>query len=153
HGLVPLGALGIAIVSAILSLPHWRTHAVLAWLFFMGFAGGFFIVPVSAILQRDPESSKKGEVLAAANWLSFVGNFLASGVHELLAVVIGMSPRAIFLVCAALTFAGTIAALILFPYSLVRAFLWLATHSIYRVRVEGLENCPRRGGALLISNH
>jgi acyl-[acyl-carrier-protein]-phospholipid O-acyltransferase/long-chain-fatty-acid--[acyl-carrier-protein] ligase len=27
------------------------------------------------------------------------------------------------------------------------------THTIYRVRVENLENLPRRGGALLISNH
>lgn len=153
HGLVPLGALGIAIVSAILSAPQWRSDTVLAWLFVMGFAGGFFIVPVSAILQHDPEPSQRGEVLAAANWLSFVGNYLASGAYAFLAVVLGMSPRAIFLFCAVLTFTGTIFALILFPYSLVRAFLWIATHTIYRVRSEGLENLPRRGGALLISNH
>jgi acyl-[acyl-carrier-protein]-phospholipid O-acyltransferase/long-chain-fatty-acid--[acyl-carrier-protein] ligase len=52
-----------------------------------------------------------------------------------------------------LTFAGAVLVLILSPDSLVRAFLWLTTHTIYRVRVEGLENLPRRGGALLISNH
>ena len=153
NGLVPLGALGIAIVSAILFAPQWHTGAVLAWLSAMGFAGGFFIVPVSAILQHDPEPSQRGGVLAAANWLSFVGIFLASGAFPFLSVTLGMSPRAIFLFCAALTFAGTVASLILFPYSLVRAFLWLATHSVYRVRVEGLESLPRRGGALLISNH
>lgn len=153
HGLVPLGALGLAIVSAILSAPQWRTDAVLAWLFVMGFTGGFFIVPVSAILQHDPEPAQRGEVLAAANWLSFVGIFLASGAFPFLCTTLGMSPRAIFLFCAALTFAGTVVSLIIFPYSLVRAVVWLATHSIYRVRVNGLENLPPQGGALLISNH
>ena len=153
HGLVPIGALGIAIVSAVLSVPGWRPDAVLAWLAVIGFAGGFFIVPVSALLQHDPEPSQRGEVLAAANWLSFVGIYLASGAYEVLAVFLGLSPRAVFLFCGVLTFAGTILALIFFPYSLVRAIVWFATHTIYRVRAEGLENLPRRGGALLISNH
>ncbi|HEY1787499.1 MAG TPA: 1-acyl-sn-glycerol-3-phosphate acyltransferase [Verrucomicrobiae bacterium] len=153
HGLVPFGALGIAIVSAILSIAGWRPDAVLAWLAVMGFAGGFFIVPVSAILQHDSEPSQRGEVLAAANWLSFVGVYLASGAYDVLAADLGLSPRSMFLFCGVLTFAGTILSLILSPYSLVRAVLWFATHTVYRVRSEGLENLPRRGGALLISNH
>jgi acyl-[acyl-carrier-protein]-phospholipid O-acyltransferase / long-chain-fatty-acid--[acyl-carrier-protein] ligase len=153
HGLVPLGAWAISIVSAILSVPGWRPDAVLLWLAVMGFAGGFFIVPVSAILQHDPEPSQRGEVLAAANWLSFVGIYMASAVYEVLTAALGLSPRGIFLFCGIMTFAGTIFALILFPYSLVRTFSWLAAHTIYRVRTEGLENLPRRGGALLISNH
>jgi acyl-[acyl-carrier-protein]-phospholipid O-acyltransferase/long-chain-fatty-acid--[acyl-carrier-protein] ligase len=126
---------------------------VLAWLAVMGFAGGFFIVPVSAILQHDSEPSQRGEVLAAANWLSFVGVYLASGAYDVLAADLGLSPRSMFLFCGVLTFAGTILSLILSPYSLVRAVLWFATHTVYRVRSEGLENLPRRGGALLISNH
>lgn len=153
HGLVPLGAVALSIVSAILAGPAWRPDAVLAWMGLMGFAGGFFIVPVSAILQHSPERSQKGEVLAAANWLSFVGIFLASGVYELLAQDFGLSSRAIFLFSGVLTFAGSIVALMLSPDSLVRAFLWIATHTLYRVRVEGLENLPRQGGALIISNH
>lgn len=153
HGIVPLGALGIAIVSALLAAPQWRTDAALTWLSIMGFAGGFFIVPVAAILQHDPKPSQRGEILAAANWLSYVGVYLASGAYEVLSVVLGLSPREVFLFCGALTFAGVIFALILFPYSLVRAVLWLATHTVYRVRSEGLENLPRHGGALLVSNH
>jgi len=35
----------------------------------------------------------------------------------------------------------------------VRAFVWLVTHLFYPLRVRGLENLPRRGGALLVSNH
>jgi len=39
----------------------------------LGFAGGFFIVPVSALIQHIPAEEHKGGVLGAANWLSFVG--------------------------------------------------------------------------------
>jgi acyl-[acyl-carrier-protein]-phospholipid O-acyltransferase/long-chain-fatty-acid--[acyl-carrier-protein] ligase len=31
--------------------------------------------------------------------------------------------------------------------------LWVFTHSLYRMRAFGTENVPRRGGALLVSNH
>ncbi len=37
--------------------------------------------------------------------------------------------------------------------SLVRAFVGLVTRLFYPLRVRGLENLPRRGGVLLISNH
>jgi acyl-[acyl-carrier-protein]-phospholipid O-acyltransferase / long-chain-fatty-acid--[acyl-carrier-protein] ligase len=153
YGLVPYGAFGLSIVSALLAVPGWSVNAALVWLALMGFAGGFFIVPVSAILQHEPEPSKKGEVLAAANWLSFVGVFLASGAYYLLADVFNMSPCPIFLLGGVVTFAGAIFVLVLSPDSFVRAVLWLVTHTIYRVRVDGLENLPRRGGVLLICNH
>ena len=152
HGLVPYGAFGLSIVSALLAFP-WSTHQALFWLALLGFFGGFFIVPVSAILQHDPEPSKKGEVLAAANWLSFVGIFLASPAYDLMTGGMGLSPRGIFFCGGLLTFVGAVIVLILSPDSLVRAFLWLVTHTIYRIWVTGLENLPRRGGALLISNH
>jgi acyl-[acyl-carrier-protein]-phospholipid O-acyltransferase/long-chain-fatty-acid--[acyl-carrier-protein] ligase len=41
----------------------------------------------------------------------------------------------------------------LFPYYCVRVFLWVTTHTLYRVRVLGLENVPATGGALLVCNH
>ena len=152
HGLVPYGAFGLSVISAILALRGLPLDAVFVWLALLGFMGGFFIVPVSAILQHRPEPSKKGEVLAAANWLSFVGIFLASGAYGILAEGFGLSPRAVFLFGGALTFVGAIFVLFLSPDSLVRAFLWMMTHTFYRLRVEGQENLPRNG-ALLISNH
>ena len=153
YGLIPFGAFALSLASVVLALPHLSLPGALIWLALLGFAGGFFIVPVSAILQHNPEPSKKGEVLALANWLSFVGIFLASAAYNLLADGLSLSPRAIFLIGGVSTLVGAILVLILSPDSLVRAFLWLMTHTIYRLRVEGLENLPRRGGVLLISNH
>ena len=37
--------------------------------------------------------------------------------------------------------------------SLVRAFVWMVTRLFYPLRVRGLENVPRQGGVLLVSNH
>jgi len=153
YGLVPYGAFGLSIISVLLAIHGLSLNAVLALLALLGFAGGFFIVPVSAILQRQPEPSKRGGVLAAANLLSFVGIFLASGAYYVLADVFNMSPLQVFLFGGILTFLGAILVLVLSPNSLVRAFLWLVTHTLYRLRVEGLENFPRRGGVLLIANH
>ncbi|MGB7768187.1 MAG: MFS transporter [Verrucomicrobiia bacterium] len=153
YGLVPLGAFGMSLVCGLLAAPGLSLNAAFIRLALLGFAGGFFIVPLCALLQHRPDKTKKGEVLAAANLLSFVGIFLASGVYYLLVDAAGFSPRQIFLFGGVLTFVGAVFVLVLSPESLVRAVLWLATHTLYRVRVRGLENVPRRSGALLISNH
>jgi acyl-[acyl-carrier-protein]-phospholipid O-acyltransferase/long-chain-fatty-acid--[acyl-carrier-protein] ligase len=41
----------------------------------------------------------------------------------------------------------------LFPFFFFRIFLWILTHTIYRVRVLGKLNVPKTGGALLVCNH
>ncbi len=81
-------------------------------------------------------------MIAAANLLSFVGDFL--GGRRLLRVHECLSPDGggIFLDGAILTLVMTIYAIYLLPDSLLRLVLWMATHSIYRIRVEGRENIP-----------
>ncbi|MFB3921482.1 MAG: AMP-binding protein [Terriglobia bacterium] len=41
----------------------------------------------------------------------------------------------------------------LVPYFIARLWLWLLTHTIYRIQTRGLECLPARGGALLVCNH
>ncbi|MBI5183467.1 MAG: 1-acyl-sn-glycerol-3-phosphate acyltransferase, partial [Nitrospinae bacterium] len=36
---------------------------------------------------------------------------------------------------------------------LLRFILWRLTHTIYRIKILGKENIPRKGPALLVSNH
>src|SRR5882724_6272100 len=73
YGLVPLGALGLSIFSALLAVPGLSTGRALTLLALLGFSGGFFIVPIAALLQHKPSRETKGEVQATANLLSFVG--------------------------------------------------------------------------------
>ena len=153
YGLVPLGAFGMSLVCVLLSAPDLTINASFVRLALLGFAGGFFIVPIAALLQHRPDPAKKGEVLAAANLLSFVGIFLASGAYYLLADVAGLSPRRIFLFGGVLTLAGAIYVLYLLPDALLRFLLWCATHSFYRIRIVGRDHIPGKGGALFVCNH
>src|SRR5439155_14684091 len=59
----------------------------------------------------------------------------------------------VFLASAAGTLAATIYVIVLLPDALLRLLLWFATHSLYRIRVEGRDNIPEKGGALFVSNH
>jgi acyl-[acyl-carrier-protein]-phospholipid O-acyltransferase/long-chain-fatty-acid--[acyl-carrier-protein] ligase len=153
YGLVPLGAFGLAVFSALLASPNFSFHGVLVLLALLGFFGGFFIVPVSALLQQRPDRTRKGELLALANLLSFVGVFLASAAYYLLADRAQFSARQIFLFGGGLTFAGAVYVLFLLPDAFVRFLLWVFTRTIYHIRVEGRDNIPERGGALFVCNH
>jgi acyl-[acyl-carrier-protein]-phospholipid O-acyltransferase/long-chain-fatty-acid--[acyl-carrier-protein] ligase len=153
YGLVPLGAFGLSIFSALLALPDLSvTHSVVL-LALLGFAGGFFIVPIAALLQHKPARENKGEVQATANLLSFVGVFLAAGAHWLLAQQLQLSPRHIFLVGGLLTLFGAIYVLFLLPDALLRFVLWALTRTLYRIRIDGRDNIPAKGGALFVCNH
>jgi len=49
--------------------------------------------------------------------------------------------------------AAVVALLVFWPGALTRGFLWLVTHTIYRLRATGAENVPATGPALLVCNH
>ena len=153
YGLIPLGSLGMTICGAILALPHHSTAGVVTALAFYGFFCGFFIVPVTALIQHRPDRKDKGAVIAANNLLSFVGIFIAAGVFYLLAGVLHLNPCQIFLATTLMTVVGTIYAMWLLPDALLRFALWCLTHTLYRIRVEGRDNIPQRGGALFVCNH
>jgi acyl-[acyl-carrier-protein]-phospholipid O-acyltransferase / long-chain-fatty-acid--[acyl-carrier-protein] ligase len=153
YGLVPLGALGLTVFSATLWQPGLTYHSALVRLALLGFFGGFFIVPVSAIMQHRPDKGRRGAVLATGNLLSFVGIALASAVFWLATSLAGLQPRQIFLLSGVMTLGATIYVVILLPDSLLRLFVWAFTHSVYRLRVEGRENIPEKGGALFVCNH
>jgi acyl-[acyl-carrier-protein]-phospholipid O-acyltransferase/long-chain-fatty-acid--[acyl-carrier-protein] ligase len=153
YGLIPLGAVGMTVFSALLYSPHPTLMKAAIHLSLLGFFGGFFAVPLNALIQHRPRPDQKGAVIAAANLLSFVGIFAAAGAYYVFSSVLHQSPAGIFFDGAALTLLATIYSVYLLPDSLLRFVLWLATHTVYRIRVEGRENIPETGGALFVVNH
>jgi acyl-[acyl-carrier-protein]-phospholipid O-acyltransferase / long-chain-fatty-acid--[acyl-carrier-protein] ligase len=153
YGLIPLGGLGISLFAAVLSSAVWSASAVAGLLVLLGFSAGFFIVPINAMIQHRPGRERKGSVLAATAFLAFTGVTLAAGVYYALAVWFRLDPRGILLVGSGLTLVGTVVVSTRIPDSLLRLFLWITTHTFYRMRVEGGHHIPVRGGALLVSNH
>jgi acyl-[acyl-carrier-protein]-phospholipid O-acyltransferase/long-chain-fatty-acid--[acyl-carrier-protein] ligase len=153
YGLIPLGAIGITFFGFLLAAPGHSFLSVLILLAALGFFGGFFIVPISALLQHRPDEQHRGGVLAAANLLSFVGILGASGVFYLFKHFLHVGPAGIFFWSAVLTLAALAYVLWLLPDSLVRLLLWISANTIYRLDLNGQENIPARGGALLTPNH
>jgi acyl-[acyl-carrier-protein]-phospholipid O-acyltransferase / long-chain-fatty-acid--[acyl-carrier-protein] ligase len=153
YGLIPLGALGMTLLGILLSTHGLSFQSVLLLLAGLGFAGGFFIVPINALIQHRPEENKKGGVIAAANLLSFVGIGAASGVYFVLTHYLHLGPAAIFLWASLATLAATAYVLYLLPDAMLRLLLWLATHTLYRLDIAGRERVPAKGGALLAPNH
>ena len=139
---------GILLSAKDLSFTH-----VLLLLAALGFSAGFFAVPVNALIKHRPDEKDKGGVIAAANLLSFVGIGGAAGVYYFFQHYTHLSPPAIFLSASLVTVAATLYVLYLLPDALLRLLLWFATHTLYRIHLEGRENVPARGGALLVPNH
>jgi len=82
-----------------------------------------------------------------------VGIGAASGVYYFATHFLHLGPGEIFFWSALATLGATGYVLRLLPDSLLRLFLWIATHTLYRLDVVGRENVPARGGALLTPNH
>jgi acyl-[acyl-carrier-protein]-phospholipid O-acyltransferase / long-chain-fatty-acid--[acyl-carrier-protein] ligase len=182
YGLIPLGALGMTIFGGLLyfnapsaALASWLettaahlglpllehlsvffaklVHLRIPDLWLLGFFGGFFAVPLNALIQHRPRPDQKGGVIAAANFWSFVGIFAAAGAYNIFSVRFHQSAAAIFLDGAILTAIMTGYSIYLLPDSLLRLVLWMVTHSVYRIRVEGRDNIPQIGGTLFVANH
>jgi acyl-[acyl-carrier-protein]-phospholipid O-acyltransferase/long-chain-fatty-acid--[acyl-carrier-protein] ligase len=153
YGLVPLGAAGMTVFSFMVSRPGlgmWHARSELALL---GFFGGFYAVPLAALIQHRPRPENKGGVIAAANLFSFAGIFLAAGVYYALAQGLGLGARQIFFAGALMTILALLYAVFARPDSLLRLWLWAWTHTRYRFAVEGRELLPESGGIVLIARH
>src|ERR1700728_485802 len=153
YGLIPLGAVGMTLFGAMLYLPGHTVTVVGVHLALLGFFGGLFAVPVNALIQHRPRPDQKGGMIAAANLISWIGILLSSAAYWIFASVLHESARTMFLDGAILTLVTTGYAIWLLPDSLVRFVLWVATMTVYRIRVEGRENVPESGGALFVCNH
>ena len=155
YGLIPLGALGMVFFSGLMSVEN----PSVAWAFFnicaLGFAGGFFLVPIYALIQQRPDKKDKGTVVGASATLTFVGILLSAGAYYLLTSdnVLGLSAQDTFLAIGVLMFLGTVYIIYLLPDSLVRLVGFFVTRTIYRLNIVGRDNIPERGGALFVCNH
>ena len=153
YGLIPLGAIGMSLFAFAISLHGLTFVQVLALLAALGFSGGFFIVPINALIQHRPDEDKKGSVIAFANWLSFVGVIAASAIYSGFTHYLHVGLESFFIWTAIMSLAATAYVLWLLPDSLLRLLLWMLTHTLYRLDVSGRERVPARGGALLVPNH
>jgi 1-acyl-sn-glycerol-3-phosphate acyltransferase len=169
-GLVPFGSIGLTVFGidlyfaspvglagttahellALLSLPAiWR---VLFDLMMLGVFGGFFIVPLYALVQIRSAPAQRARIIAANNILNAL--FMVVGALTAASVLgAGLSIPALFGIAALLNALVAIYIYGLVPEFLLRFIAWLLIKAAYRVRSEGLEHIPHEGAAVLVANH
>jgi 1-acyl-sn-glycerol-3-phosphate acyltransferase len=169
-GLVPFGSIGMTVFAVDLYLAthghatsgtlsgvpgfieqsgHWR---VLFDLFCVAMFGGFYSVPLYALIQSRSAPTHRARIIAANNILN---SFFMIGA-SLLGVFMtqaGYTIPQLFLVVGLLNAVVAIYIYTLVPEFLLRFIAWLLVHTIYRLRRINAERIPEEGAAVLVCNH
>jgi hypothetical protein len=167
-GLIPFGALGLTIFSIDLyfsgnqlasgELVGWLEYlnrgdyGVLIDIAFIGVFGGFYIVPLYALVQQRSAVKIRARIIAANNVINS-GFMVISAVMAIILLGLGMSVPMLFLVNGILNAIVVIYIIRQVPEFLMRFLIWLLLHTMYRVKHKGLENIPTEGAAVLVCNH
>jgi acyl-[acyl-carrier-protein]-phospholipid O-acyltransferase/long-chain-fatty-acid--[acyl-carrier-protein] ligase len=123
-GMVLPGLGGILLMSALLSRSGISYSVVLAQLALLGVAGGFFVVPVNALIQQRPRPEEKGRAIAVANLLSFVGVALQPLAQYAMLRLGHPDPSRVFLIAAAMTLLMGVVLARMLPELWPRALDW-----------------------------
>ena len=169
-GLVPFGSIGLTLFGMDLyfaspvGLPGTTPHELLAllsipavWrvlfdLLMLGVFGGFFIVPMYALVQLRSSPEHRARIIAANNILNAL--FMVVGALGAAALLgEGLSIPALFGLGALLNAAVALYIYGLVPEFLLRFIAWLLVKAVYRLRTSGLAHIPHEGGAVLVANH
>ena len=168
-GLVPFGAIGLTVFAVDLWLAsrglsarqlagigpffaqraHWHVAADLV---LIGLFGGFYIVPLYALIQERSEPSHRSRIIAANNILNALFIVVSAGLAIGL-LKAGLTIQELFLVTGLMNAAVAVFIFGLVPEFLMRFLAWLLIHTFYRVDKEGLERIPASGPCVVICNH
>jgi acyl-[acyl-carrier-protein]-phospholipid O-acyltransferase/long-chain-fatty-acid--[acyl-carrier-protein] ligase len=151
-GLIPVGALGVmvsAIGLAVAGNPVWIGF----WIVHLGLCCGMYLVPLNAFLQQRIPADRRGEVFGATGFLSFSAMVASSGLFFVLTKKLGVDARGCVFITGLAAAVPAVLACVRLPGFLTRFGLMRLIHRLYKIRFEGLDNLPRKGGAMLICNH
>ncbi|MDK9718781.1 MAG: acyl-[ACP]--phospholipid O-acyltransferase, partial [Trichlorobacter sp.] len=152
-GIVPLGAIGLTIAPVLLhnAPPHLPT--VLAIIVLFGISAGLFSLPLQTFIQMRSEPAIRGEVLAASSFVNWVGILIAAGLTYLFSGPLHMTAAQGFSVMGLITLLLTLGTIRYLPDFLLRFVALGVMNLLYRIRIDGKDNVPLEGPALLVANH
>jgi 1-acyl-sn-glycerol-3-phosphate acyltransferase len=168
-GLVPFGAIGLSLfgidlyfasigytntatVDFVGVLAQHGTLRILADILLLGVFGGFFIVPLFALIQTRCDPAHVSRTIAGMNILNALFMVASAGVAVFL-IKRGFSIPEMFLTTALLNALVAVYIFSLVPEFLMRFLAWLLIHTIHRVSTVDVERIPEEGAAVLVCNH
>jgi 1-acyl-sn-glycerol-3-phosphate acyltransferase len=168
-GLVPFGSIGLTLfaldlwlaspalpgaASVVLGdfLAQPSTWRMLFDLFMIGLFGGFFIVPIFALIQTRSDPQSLSRTIGCNNIMNALFMVVAAGLGAGLAAL-GWTIPQLFLLTALLNAAVAVYVYKQVPEFLMRFLAWLLVTVLYRVDKTGLEHVPDEGPAVIVCNH
>ena len=118
----------------------------------LGAFGGFYSVPLYALIQKRSERSHLSRIIAANNIINAIFMVVA-GAMSIILLKLGVTIPELFLVIAALNAIVAVYIYTLLPEFLMRFLAWIIVSFFYRTRVTGIENVPAHGPAVVVCNH
>ena len=170
-GLVPFGSFGLTVFGLLwwwhsgdipaAAMPHdWlallgmaQAWWILGAIIGLGVFGGFYIVPLYALIQARTAEDQRARVIAANNILNALFMVVSAIVTIVLLSVAKLSIPQLFLVVSLLNIAVNAYIFRIVPEFTMRFMIWLLSHSMYRVEHRNLQRIPEEGAALLVCNH
>jgi len=168
-GLVPFGAIGLTLfgldlyfaspaspgvgVTAVGFLSSGANWRIVADLLLIGVFGGFYIVPLYALVQHRSSPQHLSRVIAGLNILNALFMVIAAVLAMLMLGPAGFTIPDLFLMTAILNAVVAVYIFTLVPEFLMRFLVWMLIHTIYKVRISGEDNIPEDGAVIVASNH
>ena len=170
-GLVPFGSIGLTLFGILLwwfsggfpeaavahtwleVLSYGQAWWILGSILGIGLFGGFYIVPLYALIQSRTVEHERARVIAANNILNALFMVISAIVSILFLSVAELSIPQLFLTISLMNIAVNSYIFKIVPEFSMRFMIWLLSHSMYRVEHKGLEAIPDEGAAVLVCNH
>ena len=168
-GLVPFGSIGLSLFTIDLyfaqpvanTLPSESIAEFISspggfrvWidLALIGAFGGFYSVPLYALIQKRSARQHLSRIIAANNIINSL-LMVSAAVMSMVLLKSGFSIPELFLVISVLNALVAVYIFTLLPEFLMRFLAWLVINIVYRIRPSGLENIPHKGPAVVVCNH
>lgn len=150
-GVSPFGAVGVAFGLFLVASVHTLMAAALA-LVLVGAAGGLFVVPLYARMQKHARADERSRVIAANNIVNAA--FMVGGAaYAALRLGSGSELSSLFVeLGVAQLFVGALA-LVLNARDVLHLLMRRLVRAMYRLDARGLDSLPREGAALVVANH
>lgn len=141
-GLVPIAGVGVVICSYSLNVTSTHLFAVIPLVTLLGFFGGMFEIPLDSYIQLKSPNKFRGQIVAATNFLSFLGVLMASGLLYLLSEVFHLKAHRGFEVIGTITLFVTIVISYQFFDYISRFICMILSRLHFRCTFTGQNNIP-----------
>jgi len=148
-------SLSLVVNHQLLSLEQFkqdpRSVYLCCYLFFIGLFGGFYTVPLYAMIQTRTIKEHMSRIIAANNILNSIFMVASSIIAIILLKFLSISQ--LFLVLSLFNWVVAYYIYKKIPEFYIRFITWFVLTFMYRIKTNNLANVPSEGAAVIVANH